>query len=159
MIFNNKKTAWFWLIIRVYVGWQWLSAGYEKVIDPMWIGPKAGPALAGFIKGVVAKTLGAHPDVQNWYATFLQNAVLSHVHGWSAFVAYGEVLVGLGLIVGLFTGAAAFFGAFMNWNFLMAGTVSVNPVLMILSIWIILARNVAGRFGLDRFVHKKFKKY
>lgn len=158
-IFNNHKIAWLWLVVRVYVGWQWLSAGWEKIINPLWIGPNAGPALSGFIKGALAKATGAHPDVQNWYASFLQNSVLPHVQGWSAVVAYGEVLVGLGLILGLFTGLAAFSGAFMNWNFLMAGTVSVNPILMILSIWIILARRVAGKIGLDRFLHSRFRKF
>ena len=37
-------------------------------------------------------------------------------------VAVGELLIGVGLILGVFTGIAAFFGAFMNWNFMMAGT-------------------------------------
>ncbi len=151
-IFLSKKSAWFWLIVRVYVGWQWLSAGWEKLNNPAWIGPDAGGALTGFIKGSLAKTLGDHPDVQAWYASFLQNVVLPHIHGWSTAVSCGEFLVGLGLIVGLFTGLAAFFGLFMNLNFLMAGTVSINPILVILSVWIILARRVAGYIGLDRFV-------
>ncbi len=150
-LFSNKKMSWFWLIVRVYVGWQWLYAGYEKIINPAWVGSGSGAALTGFIKGAVAKTLGAHPDVQDWYATFLQNVVLPHVQGWSSAVSYGEFLVGLGLILGLLTGIAAFFGLFMNLNFLMAGTVSVNPILFVLSIGIILAWRVAGRIGLDRY--------
>jgi thiosulfate dehydrogenase [quinone] large subunit len=152
MLFSNRKTAWLWLIVRVYVGWQWLSAGYEKMISPDWIGPNAGQALAGFIKGALAKATGTHPDVQGWYASFLQNVVLAHVHGWSTMVTFGEVFVGLGLIIGLLTGIAAFFGLFMNLNFLMAGTVSVNPILFVLSIGIILAWRVAGHLGLDRYV-------
>ena len=152
MLFGNRKAAWFWFIIRVYVGYEWLIAGYEKVINPAWIGPNAGGAITGFINGALTKVSGAHPDVQGWYAVFLQNTVLPHAHGWSALIAYGEVLVGVGLIIGLLTGIAAFFGLFMNLNYLLAGTVSTNPILFVLSIGIILAWRIAGYIGLDRYV-------
>ena len=64
----------------------------------------------------------------------------------------GELLIGLALIVGAFTGIAAFFGGFMNWNFMMAGSASINPVLFTLSILLILAWKTAGWIGLDRFL-------
>jgi thiosulfate dehydrogenase [quinone] large subunit len=67
-------------------------------------------------------------------------------------VTYGELLVGIALIVGAFTGIAAFFGAFMNWNFLMAGTVSISPVMLPLTILLILAWKVAGYYGLDYYL-------
>jgi thiosulfate dehydrogenase [quinone] large subunit len=56
------------------------------------------------------------------------------------------------LILGLFTGIAAFFGGFMNWNFMMAGSASTNPVLFTLSILLVLAWKTAGWWGLDRFL-------
>ena len=64
----------------------------------------------------------------------------------------GEVLIGVALIVGLFTGIAAFFGGFMNWNFMMAGTASTNPLLFVIAVALILAWKVAGYYGLDRYV-------
>jgi len=67
-------------------------------------------------------------------------------------VAYSEVLVGLGLRVGAFTGIAAFFGAVMNWNFMQAGTASTNPVLGLLAIGLMVAWKTAGWWGLDRFL-------
>lgn len=151
-LFSNTKIAWFWLIVRLYLGWQWLTAGWEKVNDPAWVGSNAGGALGGFIKGALGKAIGAHPDVQGWYASFLQNAVLPHAHVWSHIVAYGELLVGIALILGIFTGIAAFFGLFMNLNYLLAGTVSINPILFTLSIGIILAWKIAGYIGADRHV-------
>jgi len=77
--------------------------------------------------------------------------VLPHTAVWSDAIAYGEILVGLGLIVGLFTGIAAFFGGLLNANYLLAGTVSTNPMLFILATWLVLAWRVAGLIGLDRF--------
>jgi thiosulfate dehydrogenase [quinone] large subunit len=54
---------------------------------------------------------------------------------WFAkLIAYGEVLIGIALIVGAFVGIAAFFGAFLNWNFVMAGAASTNAVLFTLAI-------------------------
>lgn len=150
-LFLNPSGAAFWLLVRLYVGYEWLIAGYEKVINPAWFGLSAGAALNGFAQGALAKTVGAHPDVSGWYASFLQSTVLPNVMVWSNLVAVGELLVGLGLIVGLFTGVAAFFGGFMNLNFLLAGTVSTNPVLFVLAIGLVLARRVAGRIGLDHY--------
>jgi thiosulfate dehydrogenase [quinone] large subunit len=151
-LFANTKTAWFWLLVRLYVGWAWLEAGWGKVTNPAWTGPEAGGALKGFIQGALNKAAGAHPDVQGWYAAFLQNVVLPHANGWAHFVAYGELLVGIALILGAFTGIAAFFGLFMNLNYLLAGTVSTNPILFTLSIGLILAWKVAGYLGLDRYL-------
>lgn len=151
-LFSNSKVAFFWLIVRVYVGWEWLVAGIDKVGNPVWVGPGAGGALTGFIKGALTKTGGAHPDVSGWYAGFLQTIVLPNASAWSHAVAYGEVLVGAALILGCLTGIAAFFGLFMNLNYLLAGTVSTNPILFTLAIGIILAWRVAGYWGLDRFL-------
>jgi thiosulfate dehydrogenase [quinone] large subunit len=151
-LFSSTKMAWFWLIIRIYVGWQWLEAGWSKINDVAWTGSASGTALAGFIKGALAKTAGAHPDVQGWYASFLQNAVLPNAATWAHAVAWGEVLVGVALILGALTGIAAFFGLFMNLNYLMAGTVSTNPTLFVLAIGIILAWRTAGFFGLDYYL-------
>jgi thiosulfate dehydrogenase (quinone) large subunit len=151
-LFGNTITAWFWLVVRVYVGWSWLHAGWEKLNSALWVGDQSGKALSGFLQGALSKTGGAHPDVQGWYAAFLQNVVLPHAPAWAHAVAWGEFLVGVALIIGALTGIAAFFGLFMNLNFLLAGTVSVNPILFVLSIGLVLAWRVAGYVGVDRYI-------
>ncbi|MEK7582803.1 MAG: DoxX family membrane protein [Patescibacteria group bacterium] len=156
-LFADRRMAWLWLIVRLYVGWVWLMAGWEKIGNPAWTGDQAGIALAGFVKGALAKTVGEHPDVSGWYASFLQNFVASHTAFWSYLVAYGEVLVGIALILGLFTTLAAFFGGFMNLNYLLAGTVSINPQLLVLALLLLVAHKIAGWWGLDRFVLPKLR--
>lgn len=151
-LFSNVIVSWLWLVVRIYVGWQWLEAGWAKVFNPVWVGKDAGKALTGFIQDALVKADGVHPDVQGWYADFLRNIVLPHASAWSHAVAYGEVIVGVALIVGVLTGIAAFFGLFMNLNYLLAGTVSTNPILFTLSIGLILAWKTAGYIGLDRYV-------
>jgi thiosulfate dehydrogenase [quinone] large subunit len=151
-LFGDIRLSWVWLIIRLYVGYEWLTAGYEKIINPAWVGGKAGTALTGFIQGALKLSAGAHPSVQSWYASFLQNAVLPNAALWSYFVSFGELLVGIALILGIFTGIAAFFGGFMNVNYLMAGTVSTNPFLFVFATWLVLAWKTAGWLGLDHWI-------
>lgn len=40
----------------------------------------------------------------------------------------------------------------MNWNYLMAGSVSTNPLLLVGAILLIVAWRVAGYYGLDRYL-------
>lgn len=166
-LFADTRMAWFWLIVRLYLAYEWLTAGLEKMTGysftfdstlgkstgGAWIFTNHdGAAIAGFVHGALTKTGGAHPSVQGWYAWFLQNLVLPYSAAWGYAVTLGEVLVGLGLLLGILTGIAAFFGAAMNANYLLAGTVSTNPSLLILAIFVVLAWRVAGYLGGDYFV-------
>lgn len=151
-LFADTRLAAVWLIIRLYVGWQWLAAGWDKIHSPAWTGSGAGEALIGFLNSALAKTGGAHPDVPGWYGAFLSGFALHHTVFLSYLVSYGEVLVGAALILGIFTGIAAFFGAFMNFNYLLSGSLSVNVPLACLSLLLILAWRTAGWLGLDRWI-------
>lgn len=151
-LFSDTRMSWFWLVVRVYVGYEWLMTGWGKVTNPAWFGPEAGKSITGFLMGALEKTSGPHPDVTGWYAEFVKNVAIPNASVFSHMVALGELFVGIGLILGLFTGIAAFFGAFMNMNFLFAGAVSSNPVLFILQLFLILAWRVAGWIGVDRFL-------
>jgi hypothetical protein len=62
------------------------------------------------------------------------------VAGWFGYViVFGELAVGVGLILGAFVGLAAAGGLLMNMAFLLAGTTNTNPVLVILGLLPILA--------------------
>ena len=158
-LLSDTKSSLFWLVVRVYVGWIWLNAGWEKVINPVWFGTDAGAALKGFIMGALSKTGGPHPDVQGWYAYFLQTFVLNNTTIWSNLVAVGELLIGLALIFGFLTGVSAFFGVFMNLNFMLAGTVSINPTLFVLGLGLVLAWRVSGYLGADAFALPRLHSY
>lgn len=149
LLFSDYRLSFLWFFLRLYVGWQWLEAGWAKVSSPLWTGQHAGGALHGFLVGALQKTQGLHPDVSSWYAQFLQNYVLHHTMLFSYVVAYGELFVGIALIIGMFTGIAAFFGAFMNMNYLFAGTISINPLLFLCELLLILAWKTAGLLGFD----------
>jgi thiosulfate dehydrogenase [quinone] large subunit len=164
--FADTRMAWLWLVVRLYVGYEWLTAGWEKLtghsiafgsfgqtMGSSWVFTShPGAAIKGFVAGALAQTGGAHPAVQGWYGWFLQHLVLPYAAAWGYAITLGEVLVGIGLILGVFTGIAAFFGAVMNANYLLAGAVSTNPALLILAIFLILAWRIAGYIGGDYFI-------
>ena len=157
-VFGDTRLSWLWLVVRLYLGYEWVMAGWDKYTSPAWIGPQAGTAVKGFLTGALGKMSGEHPDVQSWYGYFIENFALQHTALFSYLVTFGEIAVGIALILGFLTGISAFFGAFMNFQFLFSGTVSVNPEMVILSFLLILAWRTAGWYGLDRFVLLRFFK-
>ncbi|MEQ6377998.1 DoxX family membrane protein [Bacillaceae bacterium S4-13-56] len=152
-LFNDTRSAWIWLIIRLYLGYTWITSGWGKLNEDVWTGDQAGTALSGFLQGAVGRVETG--EVAGWYGAFLENVILPNAEVFSYMVAYGELLVGLGLILGLLTGLAAFFGSIMNASFMFAGTLSSNPLLFILATWLVLAWKVAGWYGLDRWALPK----
>lgn len=151
-LLNDPRAAWVWLIPRLWIGYKWLDAGLHKVGTPAWT--ETGEALKGFWLGATAIPETGRPAIAfDWYRGFLQALLDAEAYTWFAkLVAYGELLVGVALIVGAFTGIAAFFGALMNWNFMMAGSASTNPVLFSIAIGLILAWKVSGLMGVDRIL-------
>ena len=135
LLFADPRLAWLWLPLRVWLGWQWLDASMHKFSDPKWM--ETGVALKAFWERAVVIPEGAKPvAAYDWYRDFLAMLLQGGHHVWFAkVVVFGEMAIGLGLILGAFTGIAAFFGIFMNWHFVMAGTASTNAMLMVDWLW------------------------
>jgi len=151
--FQSTMAAWLWLVVRLYVGYDFLTAGWHKFTTPAWM-DGSGTGIMGFWKGALgATTTGAPIITFDWYRGFLQFLVDTNSAGWFSYViVFGELAVGLGLIVGAFVGLAAAGGLLMNMAFLLAGTTSTNPVLAILGVLLILAWKNAGYIGVDYFL-------
>lgn len=141
-----------WLVLRLYLGYEWLVAGWGKVTSDAWM--SGGAALQGFAAGAIESgTQGDHPAIAyGWYVTFLE-WIRDSAHTWMApLVAVGEVAIGLALILGAFTGIAAFLGVVLNFSFIFAGTAGVNPLFLIVGLLLVLAWRNAGWYGLDRWI-------
>jgi thiosulfate dehydrogenase (quinone) large subunit len=151
-LFNHPLAAFLWLPIRIWLGWQWVEAGLHKLQTPAWV--QTGAALKGFWAKAVAIPETGNPAIHYaWYRSFLQMMLDSGAYTWFAkVIAVGEFMVGVALILGLFTGVAAFFGGLMNWNFMMAGSASVNPMFFLISVGLVLSWKVCGWIGIDRFL-------
>ncbi|WML43959.1 DoxX family protein [Neobacillus sp. PS3-40] len=144
---ENKISAAILTVLRLYLGYEWLTAGFHKLSSGSF-------DAAGFLKGAIANPVKG-PDGSTVYATyvgFLKHFALPNAHLFNTIIPLGEFLVGLGLILGCLTTAAAFFALVMNFSYLMAGTVSSNPLDILLGVIILAAGYNAGRIGLDRLV-------
>ncbi len=139
-----------WFVVRMEVGAEWLLAGWEKIKEPTVWGT-SGKAMSGFVAGALAKASGPNPAVQGWYVWFLQHLVQPNTGLWSFLITYGEFAVGLGVLLGILTGIAAGFGVLINLNYLLAGTVSINPVLGMFGLFLVFSWRVCGWIGGDRF--------
>lgn len=141
---EHSTASWLLLIIRLWLGWKWLSSGWGKVTE--------GFDASGYLQGAIAKAGGEHPVVQNWWASFLSEVALPNVQVFNFLVPWGEVLVGLGLLLGTLTTFAALMGLVMNFSFLFSGTISSNPNMVIVGMLILVAGANAGKVGLDSWL-------
>lgn len=144
---ENKVAAVVLTIMRLYLGITWMTAGFGKLSGGNF-------DASGYLKNAIANPVtGPEGNVlYGWYVTFLEAFALPNVELFNFIVPVGEFLIGLGLILGCLTTAAAFFGIVMNYAFFLAGTVSSNPVDLFLGALILFAGYNAGQYGLDRWV-------
>ena len=161
-LFSNTRAGLFWLPIRIFVGFEWLTAGWHKLNPdgkPLFAGTgwlDGGSSLLGFWTNAVKvpTTAGAKPPISfEWYRGVLQFMIDNHAQTWFAYlIVFGEIAIGLGLLFGVLVGVASFFGATLNMSFLLAGTASTNPIMFALAVGLMMAWRVAGWYGVDRYL-------
>ena len=153
-LFQGTIASWLWLVVRIYVGYDFLEAGWHKFTDPAWMNGTGQGILGFWTRAVAIPDAPGRPLITfDWYRNFLQFLIDGGSAGWFSYViVFGELAVGIGLILGAFVGLAAAGGLLMNVAFLLAGTTSTNPVLAILGVMLILAWKNAGYIGLDRYL-------
>ncbi|MTV82787.1 DoxX family membrane protein [Secundilactobacillus folii] len=143
---HSKSAMWLTTLIRLYLAYEWISGGVEKITS--------GFSAKGFIMGAINHPVMTPENTQAYklYTAFLKSVVAPNVNVFSFVVSWGELLVGLGLLFGALATAAAFFGMLMNFAYLFAGTVSVNPLFLILEFIILVAGYNASKIGLDHWI-------
>ena len=172
-LFASSRSAPLWLVARIWLGYQWLAAGWGKVTgtspaawkpfgwfhiealgwgftSQSWLRSTAG--LKGFAGYALQNASGAHAAVNyGWYASFLR--WIEHGGGWLApVIALGEVAIGIGLLFGILTGVSAFFAGVLTTSFGLAGVAGVNPLFFVVEVLIVLAWRNAGYYGVDRYL-------
>jgi thiosulfate dehydrogenase [quinone] large subunit len=94
--------------LRVYVGLVWFTYGRSK-LEPNW---------AGGTHEFLSAVTDAAASTTEPFKTFLTGVVVPHQLVFAELVAYGELLVGIALILGLLTKVGALGGVFLSLNYL-----------------------------------------
>jgi thiosulfate dehydrogenase [quinone] large subunit len=154
-LFRSKAASVLWLVARLWLGYGWLNAGYQKVWGSeqgaFWNGGGAG--VKGFATaGVTGSKAGKGGASYGWFAGFLHGFVIPNASWIAKAVTLSELIIGALLILGLFTGAAAAVGLVLNVIYMFSGSSGVNPAYAIVAVFLILAWRNSGYLGLDRLV-------
>jgi thiosulfate dehydrogenase (quinone) large subunit len=148
----GRGAAPLYLGLRVFLAYEWITAGMHKLQDPTWI--STGTALQGYWqRAVTVPAQGSAPITYPAYRAFIQFMLDNQWFVWFAkVVAWGELLIGLGILLGGLIGFAVFFALLMNFSFLFAGSTSSNPLLIMLEVVLLFGWRVAGWWGVDHFL-------
>jgi thiosulfate dehydrogenase [quinone] large subunit len=107
MNLKERTYLWYLAILRIYVGYYLFFQGIGKFQRNFpkgdWIGRQIGDI--------------ASLDLYPWYKAFLQSYVVPHSELFGYLIMIGEIAVGVGLFLGLFTRLSALVGLFMLVNY------------------------------------------
>ena len=150
--FHRRKTAHLWpvTLLRVYTGVYFLYFGFGKV------------RRGGFADGM-ERFLNAQLDnTFGFFRPFIESVVLPNKALFGFLVSWGEIAVGLALVLGLATRWAAVAGAIMVLSFWFAKGTSLlnaqNHDAVWFVIFIVLAFVHAGRMhSLDQRLGERFR--
>src|SRR5207249_10121763 len=117
--------------------------------------PAVSPRFLGFHPKRVAEFAAGNPV--EWYKHYLESTVLPSAALFAKLQAYGEVVVGVGLLLGLLTGLTALVGLFLAINFGLAtqwmsfGQQGFH-LLLITSMVIFLCARAGRAWGFDGWI-------
>ena len=140
---TSKIVAVGWLAMRVWLGIMWMQAGWAKLFgaENAYFLHNNGAGVAGF---------AAHGTAAySWWGSFLHSFVVPNA-GWiGVVVALGEFAIGVGLVLGLFTRAAAIASLLLLFTYVMSGTASVCAFYALFAIVILATWRTSSWIGLD----------
>ncbi len=115
---TEQVPAWVLLPLRLFLGITFVYAGLQKLTDPQFFDPQA-VGYIGKQLTVFARNSPLHD--------LLLNVAAPHAAFFGALVAYGELAIGLGVLLGLLLRPAAFFGALLSFIFFLSASWNVHP--------------------------------
>src|SRR5688572_27745884 len=137
-LFASQAAAWLWLVIRLYLAYIFIPAGWSKITSGKWLFGDGTPIM-GMVSG--AATAEGTPA---WYAWFLENIVEPNASLFATLAGLVQFAVVLGLLVGLLSGIGAFAALFIRGDCVLAGSRSLDPSLIIFGLLLLLAWRDGG---------------
>ena len=110
--------AWALAPLRLFLGVTFLYAGIQKLTDPQYFNTHA----SGYIGRQIQSFAVGSP-----LHGLLISGVLPHAAFWGALIAWGEIAIGLGALVGILLRPASFFGLLLSLIFFLSASWRVHP--------------------------------
>lgn len=120
MILPSPRTYAGWLaLVRILTGVIWLTHAVPKFLNPGMFLPPGG-VFTQYVQTGITKTTGPYHD-------FLATVVVPNAAIVAELVRFGELLVGISLVLGLFSRLGGFFGIVLTLDY-MAGRGALNTI-------------------------------
>lgn len=150
--FKQRTYLGYLAILRIAVGYHFITAAWPKVTGKFLTGQTLAEEL----------TKTAMKDPFAWHKSFILGFVVPHAHSFSHLVAFGELAIGISLLLGCLVRISASFGAFHNLNILLAIAIAnggpqlgINRIFIILQL--VFAFSSAGlALGVDGLLKRWF---
>ena len=111
-------SGWILLPLRLFMGGTFVYAGIQKLTDPQYF----NPAARGYIGRQIAAFANGSP-----LHDFLANIAVPHAVLFGGLVAYGELAIGLGVLLGLLLRIASLAGLLINLIFFLSADWHIVP--------------------------------
>ena len=144
-LFASTAAAWLWLVIRLYMAYVFIPAGWGKITSGKWLFGDGSP-IQGLVGGAEASK--ARPAGTCGSSRTSSSPTRACSRRWSRWVSSPS---GSGCCVGLMTGIAAFGGVFLNGELHPRRVARVEPGPGDDGPLLVVAWRNAGWIGLDRW--------
>lgn len=150
-LFQSTGASPLWLVVRIWVGWQWLDSGWAELRDPFGIGGVAD-AIAQRWSATSQSGLsgGWQSALADWLLAHQAQGTLASA------LALAETVIGLAIFLGAFVGLLVAAGVLLDLLTLLLAGIPPHPTLLGLAVLLVLAWKNAGYIGFDRYLLRWF---
>ncbi len=149
--FRQKTFLAYLAIVRIFVGYHFISVSWGKVSGTFL----SGEALPRMLADV-------SDDPFMWHQDFLSGVVIPNPVFFSYLVAFGELAIGISLVLGCLVRVSSLFGAFHMINIYLAigiprggATLGLNRT-FIVCLLVFAVAGAGGALGVDAILKRKF---
>jgi thiosulfate dehydrogenase [quinone] large subunit len=143
---QSKYASIAWLAVRVWIGCMWFQAGWAKVFgaeNPSFL-HNNGAGVAGFAGHGVA--------AYSWWGSIMHSFVVPNASWIAVLVAFGELAIGLGLVVGFLTRTAAVCSLILLLTYIMSGTAGVTGFYALCALIVLATWRTSTWIGVDGLI-------
>lgn len=130
------------LMIRLGSGFFMLFQGWEKL-------------TGGFAIDGLVSVIKNNQDSPQWFKFFFETVIAHNLELFKWMVQLGEIAIGLGLILGVCTYAASFFGVFIMLNYILADMIFTYPIQLFFFIILLMNKRTLNTISLKYFIKRK----